>query len=94
MPPLVIEDEYLYEGAGHSQALSQTVLAEQPAAFENQQIEAEKHEQVKYFFQMLTGARFRKKMADVINRVHDRCGKAKVFCFFDILNCAVGTVRG
>ena len=43
---------------------------------------------VKYFFQMLTGARFR-KMADVINRVHDRCGKNKVFLFFDILNCAV-----
>lgn len=45
MPPLVIEDEYLYEGLGILRRSLETVLAEQPAASENQQIEAEKHEQ-------------------------------------------------
>ena len=45
MPPLVIEDEYLYEGLGILRRSLETVLAEQPAASENQQIEAEEHEQ-------------------------------------------------
>ena len=37
---------------------------------------------------MLSGVRFH-KLADVINRVHDRCGKNKLYLFFDILYCAV-----
>ena len=43
---------------------------------------------IKYFFRILSGVRF-KKLSNVIDRVQQRCGKSKVFIFFDILVCAM-----
>ena len=43
---------------------------------------------VKYIMRVLSGVKF-KKMRNVIDRIHQKTGKNKVFLFFDILNCAV-----
>lgn len=42
---------------------------------------------ISYYFRVLKGARL-KKLNTVIDRVHVKSGKSKVFIFFDILNCA------
>lgn len=42
---------------------------------------------VGYFLRVLSGVR-PKKLFDVINRVHKKCGQNRIFTFFDILKCA------
>ncbi|MBQ9167024.1 MAG: carboxylate--amine ligase [Oscillospiraceae bacterium] len=44
--------------------------------------------QLRYICRVLFGASF-KKLFQVINRVHEKCGQNKIYTFFDILNCAV-----
>lgn len=43
---------------------------------------------IKYLFKVLCGARF-KKMNDVLDQCKEKCGKSKIFMFFDIIWCAI-----
>lgn len=43
---------------------------------------------IKYLFRVLSGARF-KKMNEVLDKCKERCGKSKIFMFFDMIWCAV-----
>ena len=45
-------------------------------------------QKIKYLFRILSGVRL-KKLTNVIGRVQERCGKSKIFIFFDMLVCAV-----
>ena len=43
---------------------------------------------MKYYLRVMSGMRF-KKLSNVINAVHQKTKKNKVFLFFDIINCAI-----
>lgn len=44
--------------------------------------------QLGYFFRVLSGTSF-KRLGNVIDRVHEKCGQNRVYTFFDMLGCGI-----